>query len=102
MHFLDLEQPELGFNPLIGRGDPAMIADRVVEAFRDVHAEGDIRGSSDRYLRQAAQAAIGASRGRRRGGTADAVAHVPNACCPPRRAFRERVVEALVHGYAIR
>ena len=39
-----------------------MVADKVVEAFRDVNAEGDIRGSSDRYLRQAAQAAIGASR----------------------------------------
>ena len=29
-----------------------MVADKVVEAFRDINMEGDIRGSSDRYLRQ--------------------------------------------------
>ncbi len=66
--------PEFGINPLLAQGEPAMVADKVVEAFRDVNEEGDISGSSDRYLRQAAQAAIGAagparSRARRRCGT---------------------------------
>ena len=94
VHFLDLEKPELGFNPLIGLGDPAMIADRVVEAFRDVHAEGDIRGSSDRYLRQAAQAAIGASRG----GVVEGpptLWHMYRMLLPAETSFREHVVEAL-------
>lgn len=94
VHFLDLERPELGFNPLIGAGDPAMIADRVVEAFRDVHAEGDIRGSSDRYLRQAAQAAIGASRGGVVQGP-PTLWHMYRLLLPGEVSFRERVVEAL-------
>jgi hypothetical protein len=51
----------------------------VLEALRDVNAEGDIRGSSDRYLRQAAQAAIGAARGGLVEGAAHAVAHVADA-----------------------
>ncbi len=94
VHFMDLERPELGFNPLIGAGDPAMVADRVVEAFRDVHAEGDIRGSSDRYLRQAAQAAIGASRG----GVVEGpptLWHMYRMLLPAEVSFRDRVVEAL-------
>ena len=53
-------------------------ADSVVDAFRDVNAEGDIRGSSDRYLRQAAQAAIGASRAGAFDGPPNALAHVPD------------------------
>jgi hypothetical protein len=94
VHYLDLERPEIGFNPLLGDGHPAMIADRVVEAFRDVHAEGDIRGSSDRYLRQAAQAAIGASRA----GVVDGpptLWHMYRMLLPLESSFREHVVEAL-------
>jgi hypothetical protein len=94
VHYLDLERPEIGFNPLLGDGDPAMIADRVVEAFRDVHAEGDIRGSSDRYLRQAAQAAIGASRA----GVVDGpptLWHMYRMLLPLESSFREHVVGAL-------
>jgi Replication-relaxation len=94
VHYLDLERPELGFNPLLGDGDPAMIADRVVEAFRDVHADGDIRGSSDRYLRQAAQAAVGASRA----GVVDGpptLWHMYRMLLPNETSFREHVVEAL-------
>jgi hypothetical protein len=94
VHYLDLENPELGINPLMGDGEPAMIADKVVEAFRDVHAEGDIKGSSDRYLRQAAQAAIGASRY----GVVDGpptLWHMYRMLLPPEVSFREKVVEAL-------
>lgn len=94
VHYLDLENPEMGINPLLGDGEPAMIADKVVEAFRDVHAEGDIKGSSDRYLRQAAQAAIGASRH----GVVDGpptLWHMYRMLLPPEVSFREKVVEAL-------
>jgi hypothetical protein len=94
VHYLDLDHPELGFNPLLGNGDPAMLADRVVDAFRDVHAEGDIRGSSDRYLRQAAQAAIGASRA----GVVEGpptLWHMYRMLLPLETSFREHVVEAL-------
>jgi hypothetical protein len=94
VHHLDLERPEFGINPLSADGDPAVVADRIVDAFRDVHAEGDIRGSSDRYLRQAAQAAIGASRA----GVVEGpptLWHMYRILIPVERAFRERVVEAL-------
>jgi hypothetical protein len=94
VHYLDLEHPEFGINPLISPGEPGMIADRVVEAFRDVNAEGDIRGSSDRYLRQAAQAAIGASRA----GVVEGpptLWHMYRMLIPIEKSFRERVVEAL-------
>jgi hypothetical protein len=94
VHYLDLDRPEIGFNPLLGDGDPSMIADRVVEAFRDVHAEGDIRGSSDRYLRQAAQAAIGASRAGVVKGP-PTLWHMYRMLLPLESSFREHVVEAL-------
>ena len=95
VHYLDLEHPELGINPLLAPGDPSMVADRVVDAFRDVNMEGDIRGSSDRYLRQAAQAAIGASR--------TGVIEGPptlwtmyRMLLPPEAAFRQQVVSSLL------
>lgn len=94
VHYLDLEHPEFGINPLMSTGEPAMVADKIVEAFRDVNAEGDIRGSSDRFLRQAAQAAIGASRT----GVVEGpptLWHMYRILIPVERAFRERVVEAL-------
>ena len=94
VHYLDLEHPEFGINPLLSNGEPSMIADKIVDAFRDVNAEGDIRGSSDRFLRQAAQAAIGASRT----GVVDGpptLWHMYRILVPVERAFRERVVEAL-------
>jgi len=93
-HFLDFENPQFGINPLLGDGDASMIADKVVSAFRDVHMEGDIRGSSDRYLRQAAQATIAASR-------AGALSEPPNLwhmyrlLLPSEVAFREHVVDAI-------
>lgn len=94
VHYLDLERPEFGINPLASVGDPGMVADKIVEAFVDINAEGDIRGSSDRYLRQAAQAAIGASRN----GVVEGpptLWHMYRILLPVERAFRERVVEAL-------
>lgn len=94
VHYLDLEKPEFGVNPLMGDGDPSSIADKVVDAFRDVHAEGDIKGSSDRYLRQAAQAAVGAARL----GVIDGqptLWHMYRILMPAERAFRDKIVEAL-------
>ena len=95
VHYLDLERPEFGINPLLAKGDAAMVADKVVEAFRDVNMEGDIRGSSDRYLRQAAQAAIGASRT----GAVDGpptLWHMYRMLLPAEESFRERVVHAIM------
>lgn len=95
VHYLDLEHPEFGINPLLAKGDAAMVADKVVEAFRDVNMEGDIRGSSDRYLRQAAQAAIGASRT----GAVDGpptLWHMYRMLLPAEESFRERVVNAIM------
>jgi hypothetical protein len=94
VHYLDLERPELGINPLAAPGDAAMVADKIVEAFRDVNMDGDIRGSSDRYLRQAAQAAIGASRTGIVEGP-PTLWHMYRILMPDERAFRERVVDAL-------
>ena len=95
VHYLDLEHPEFGINPLLATGDSSMIADKVVEAFRDVNMEGDIRGSSDRYLRQAAQAAIGASRC----GAIDGpptLWHMYRMLLPSESAFRDRVVASIL------
>src|SRR4029077_1812414 len=94
VHYLDFERPELGINPLLARGDAGMVADKIVEAFRDVNVEGDIKGSSDRYLRQAAQATIAASR-------AGALSEPPNLwhmyrmLLPSEAAFRDHVVGAI-------
>jgi hypothetical protein len=95
VHYLDLEQPEFGINPLLATGDPAMVADKVVEAFRDVNVEGDIRGSSDRYLRQAAQAAIGASRSGVLQGP-PTLWDMYRMLLPAENTFREQVVAALL------
>jgi hypothetical protein len=95
VHYLDFEHPECGINPLLADGEPAMVADKIVEALRDVNAEGDIRGSSDRYLRQAAQAAIGAVRA----GLVDGpptLWHMYRMLLPTEVGFRERVTDALL------
>jgi hypothetical protein len=94
VHYLDLEKPEFGINPLLAGSDPAMVADKVVEAFRDVNAEGDIRGSSDRYLRQAAQAAIGATRAGALEGQ-PTLWHMYRILMPGEVSFRDKVVQAL-------
>jgi hypothetical protein len=94
VHYLDLEKPEFGINPLVADGDVAMVADKIVDAFRDVNAEGDIKGSSDRYLRQSAQAAIGASRTGAIEGD-PTLWHMYRMLIPAERAFREHIVEAI-------
>jgi hypothetical protein len=94
VHYLDFEAPEIGINPLLAPGDPAMVADKVVEAFKDIHEDGDIRASSDRFLRQAAHAAIGASR-------LGAIEEEPNLwhmyrlLLPSEEEFRDRIVRAI-------
>jgi Replication-relaxation len=50
---LDFAQPTCGFNPLAVDANPDTIADYVVAAMRNLFDEGDIRASSDRYLRNA-------------------------------------------------
>jgi hypothetical protein len=52
--YFDLARPMLGFNPLWVPGvEPDVVADYVVESMRNLFDEGDIRASSDRYLRNA-------------------------------------------------
>jgi Replication-relaxation len=50
---LDFAAPTCGFNPLAVDASPDVIADYVVAAMRNLFDEGDIRASSDRYLRNA-------------------------------------------------
>lgn len=94
VHYLDFEAPELGINPLMAVGEAAMVADKVVDAFRDVNAEGDIKGSSDRYLRQSAQAAIGASRAGAIEGP-PTLWHMYRLLLPSENVFREHVVRSI-------
>ena len=94
VHFLDFAAPEFGINPLLAVGEPAAVADKIVEAFRDVNEEGDIRGSSDRFLRQAAQAAVGAGQAGVLPGPAS-LWDMYRMLLPSEVAFRERVVQAL-------
>jgi hypothetical protein len=55
---LDLAAPTCGFNPLAVDASPDTIADYVVTAMRNLFDEGDIRASSDRYLRNAVIAVL--------------------------------------------
>ncbi len=50
---LDLAHPTCGFNPLAVAAPADTIADYVVAALKALFDEGDIRASSDRYLRNA-------------------------------------------------
>ena len=50
---LDFARPTCGFNPLAVDANPDTIAHYVVAAMRNLFDEGDIRASSDRYLRNA-------------------------------------------------
>ncbi len=56
--FLDMAAPAVGFNPLAVAAAPDAIADQVVGALRALFTEGEVRGSSDRYLRNAIIAAL--------------------------------------------
>ena len=60
---LDFAQPTCGFNPLAVDANPDTIADYVVAAMRNLFDEGDIRASSDRYLRNAIIAVLAYDRG---------------------------------------
>ncbi len=50
---LDFAQPTCGFNPLAVDAPADVIADYVVAALKNLFTDGDIRASSDRYLRNA-------------------------------------------------
>ena len=58
---LDMAAPTAGFNPLTVASSPDAIADHVVAALRGLFSEGEVRGSSDRYLRNALIAALACS-----------------------------------------
>ncbi len=58
---LDMADPAAGFNPLAVASSPDAIADHVVAALRSLFSEGEVRGSSDRYLRNALIAALACS-----------------------------------------
>jgi hypothetical protein len=60
---LDMARPTCGFNPLGVDASVDAIADYVVGAVRQLFAEGEVRGSSDRYLRNAVIAALAYDRG---------------------------------------
>jgi hypothetical protein len=55
---LDMAAPRCGFNPLAVEAAPDAIADQVVASLRGLFSEGEVRGSSDRYLRNAVIAAL--------------------------------------------
>jgi len=50
---LDFAHPTCGFNPLAVDASADTIADYVVSALKNLFTDGDIRASSDRYLRNA-------------------------------------------------
>ena len=50
---LDFSKPTCGFNPLAVDAPADVIADYVVAAMKNLFDDGDIRASSDRYLRNA-------------------------------------------------
>jgi hypothetical protein len=60
---LDMARPTCGFNPLAVDAPIDAIADQVVAALRALFADGEVRGSSDRYLRNALIAALAFDRG---------------------------------------
>ncbi|MGI8559253.1 MAG: replication-relaxation family protein [Solirubrobacteraceae bacterium] len=55
---LDMARPSCGFNPLLSSAAPDAVADYVVASLRGLFSEGEVKGSSDRYLRNALIAAI--------------------------------------------
>jgi hypothetical protein len=55
---LDMAAPCAGFNPLAVDAPPDAIADQVVAALRGLFGDGEVRGSSDRYLRNAVIAVL--------------------------------------------
>ena len=55
---LDMAAPRAGFNPLAVDAPPDAIADQVVAALRGLFGDGEVRGSSDRYLRNAVIAVL--------------------------------------------
>jgi hypothetical protein len=60
---LDMAAPTCGFNPLAVDAAPDAIADQVVGALRSLFSEGEVRGSSDRYLRNAVIAVLACNPG---------------------------------------
>jgi hypothetical protein len=87
---LDLVDPTCGFNPLAVGAAPDAIADAVVGAMRNLFDEGDIRASSDRYLRNAIIAALAHDRAAT---LWDAVRLL--SVTPEGYAFRDRVARHL-------
>jgi Replication-relaxation len=56
--YLDLARPEFGYNPLEAPLSPGVIAETIIDALRDIHDDGAIQASSERYLKYAIIGAI--------------------------------------------
>lgn len=53
VHYLDLANPEIGFNPLLVSGSPGARASLLVQAIIEANPPGAIQAASDSFLRQA-------------------------------------------------
>ena len=94
VHYLDPLAPELGLNPLLAPWDPPTIANAAVEAIKDLFEEGDLHASSERLIRLATLAVVGAHR---LGALAGAPSfwHVARLLLPDEDAFRARISRAI-------
>jgi protein involved in plasmid replication-relaxation len=92
--YCDFRNPEVGFNPFLADADPEVVADGIVAAFKDVFDEGEIMGSSDRYLRYSAIAALAAYED-------PSLWDLYNLLLPGSEGPREAVAQVLAHklGY---
>jgi Replication-relaxation len=88
---LDMAAPRAGFNPLAVDAAPDAVADQVVAALRGLFGDGEVKGSSDRYLRNAVIAVLACDPG----ATLWDVARVLEVS-DAGRAFRAAVADRLV------
>jgi len=92
VHYLDLANPRVGFNPLTvlrSRGvAPEVVADLVVSAIRETAGEGAVGPRSDQFLRSAISAVCTVE-------PAPTLAHVHRMLDPDDPSYRERVVDHL-------
>lgn len=92
--FLDLAKPMVGFNPMWVPGvEGDAVADYILNAMRNLFDEGDIKASSDRYLRNAIIAAKAYE------GDRASLWHVQKvlSVSPQGEAYRRKLGEELAH-----
>lgn len=86
--YMDLAHPEVGIDPLGVGAAPGVVADMLVAALKDAHAEGAIMAASDRFLRHAAMAVCAVEE-------RPTLWHMLELLSPRREGYRERVAERL-------